>query len=103
MRSNADTGRPPIFGMSRAAAPDLSKGLKVFAKDGRPATDFVVGIFGFRASQLESGVKQRRGVTCGDAKSVAIGPDGICRIKTEMPLPQTIDDGCNCHGRSRVA
>jgi hypothetical protein len=43
--------------MSRAEAPELSKGLKVFEKNGRPAKDFVVGIYGFRASQVENGVK----------------------------------------------
>ena len=98
-----DSGGQAVFRVSRSLAAELAEILKVVKRQGGGGKDFIVGCSFAYPGKINEGVEKHRGVSVGQDKAVAVGPDGIQRIVAQELLPQTVGDRSESHGRSGMA
>src|SRR5687768_13488508 len=91
-----DARCPAIFGMSGATAVELTKTLDVIKADAGLARLLIFGVDSFDDAQMQQTIKQRRSVTHGKHKPIAVRPDWIIRVKTKKVVPERV--GYRSHG-----
>src|SRR5258708_40161776 len=86
--------------MSGTFTAELAKVLDVIERDRNLAKDFVIWVHCFYFGEMQKSIEQHGSVPVGEYEAIAVGQDGIVRIKTQQPLPQSVGHGCERHGSS---
>src|SRR5258708_12108117 len=85
--------------MSGTFTAELAKVLDVIERDRNLAKDFVIWVHCFYFGEMQQSIEQHGSVPVGEYEAIAVGPDGIVRIKTQQPLPQSVGHRRERHGR----
>ena len=97
-----DARRPSIFRMAGASAVELPESLDVVERHGQMPEPFVLRVHRLDAGEVEHRVQQHRRMADRQDEPIAIGPDRIVRIESELPLPERVHDWRHRHRSSRV-
>lgn len=102
-RGGLDAGRHPVLGVARRIAVDLAEMLDVVERHGRRAGRLAVFVDGFHVGQMQQRIQQHRRMPGRQHEAVAIRPQRLVRVVTQVVLPQVIGDRRERHRRAGVA
>lgn len=102
-RRRLHPGNPVILGVTRCAAVNLAEAADVVQGDRRLAQVFILGIHGLGPGQMKNGPEEHGGVTVGQDKPVAVGPDWILGIELHDAIPERVDERRQSHRRAGMS
>ena len=86
-----------VFGMPRGLAVELSETADVVQGHRRLSQDLVIGVHRLNPGEVKHRPEQHRGVTVGEHKPVAVGPDGVLGVEAQDAIPDRVNQRCQRH------